>query len=308
MPNVKSVRSRIDEIDTQILELLTHRMRMARDVGNEKASLARQAGKKKATVLVPEREEQIYRRVRRLADQHRLPWPLIQSIFTEIVSLCRATQGQVTAHVLGPAGTHSDWAARARFGEAVNVEYHDSIPRAFKAAEQAVANGDVNSVAVVPIENSLEGTIPATADALLTTSLKLVGEGFYRVRHALLSKARSAKEVKTVYSHPMGLAQCARWLQENLPSARLVEVSSTAEAARHATGAPKNVGAIASPYLAGNGLNLVASDIQDSLDNTTRFGILGAAVPGASGDDKTSLVFSLPNKSGSLADALDVFS
>ena len=314
MPNVKSARSqaraKIDEIDTEILSLLAERMKMARDVGLVKAAAARSSGKKTTAVLAFEREEEIFRRLHRLVDTHRMPWPLVQSVYTEIISLCRAAQGQVTAHVLGPAGTHSEFAARARFGEALSIQYHDSIPRAIKAAEQAAASGDANAVAVVPLENSLEGTVVATVDTLLSTTLKITNEGYYRVRHALLSRAKALKEIKTIYSHPMGLAQCHRWIQENIPHVRLVEVSSTAEAARHVAGqsSPKSVAAIASPYLAVNGLNSLAADIQDSLDNTTRFGVLGAQVPGPSGDDKTSLVFSLPNKAGALFDAIEVFS
>lgn len=309
MPNVKSARSRIDDIDTQILELLTQRMRLARDVGIAKAGEARGTGKK-LSILAYEREESIYRRLHRLADEHRLPWPLVQAVYTDIISLCRAAQGQVTAHVLGPTGTHSEWAARARFGKAVALQFHDSIPRAIKVAEQAVGAGDSNAVAVVPIENSLEGSVSATIDSLLSTSLKLVGEGYYRVRHALLSRSKHRGEIDTIYSHPMGIAQCQRWLQENLPRAKLVEVSSTAEAARHvsAKSSPKTTAAIASPYLAAPGLHLLANDIQDSTENITRFGVLGATVPGSSGDDKTSLVFSLPNKSGSLSESIDVFS
>lgn len=310
MPSVKSVRSRIDEIDTRILDLLSERLSTAREVGAIKAATARKAGKGKPGILVPEREEEIYRRLRTLADAQRLPWPLVQRIFNDIIGLCRAAQGQVAVHVLGPAGTHSEWAARARFGTALEVEYHESIPRAIKAAEQAVVSGDPNVVALVPIENSLEGTVTATVDALLATSLKIVGEGFYRVRHALLCKGGAPREVRVIHSHPMALAQCSRWIQENAPHAKLVEVASTAEAARHAALARGvTTAAIASPYLAGaRGLRVLAADIQDSVDNTTRFGLLGPRVTAPSGEDKTSLVFSLPHKAGSLSEALGVFS
>jgi prephenate dehydratase/chorismate mutase len=315
LPNAKSapsgaIRGKIDEIDGQIVELLARRLGLAREIGSLKAAAAKRDGKRRPSVLVPEREEEIFRRLRGLAEAGKLPWPLVQAVFTEVISLCRAAQGKVEAHVLGPAGTHSEWAARSRFGEALELSLHDSIPRAIKAAEQAVASGNPNAVAIVPIENNQEGTVNATVDALLGTSLKLIGEGFYRVRHALLSRASDVRDVKTVFSHPMGFAQCGRWLHENLPHAKHVEVASTAEAARHAAGhGASRMAAIASPYLAGaDGLNAIANDIQDSMENTTRFGVLGAALPGPSGDDKTSLVFSLPNKSGALSEALTVFS
>ena len=312
MPNVKSgpsqIRSQIDGIDEEILQLLAERLKLARQVGAVKTANAKKAGLKKPSVLALEREEAVLRRLHRLADARHLPWPLVQEIFSEVISMCRAVQGTVTAHVLGPVGTHSDWAARSRFGTAAQLKYHDSIPRAIKAAEQAAASGELDAVAVVPIENSLEGTVTATVDSILATSLKLVGEGYYRVRHSLLSRSKTLSGVKTVYSHPMGLAQCSRWLSENLPHARLVEVSSTASAAEHAQAGAGSTAAIASPYLASSTLKALASDIQDSLENTTRFGILGSQMPLASGDDKTSLVFSLPNKSGSLAEAVQVFS
>lgn len=312
MPNVKfdrsRIRSKIDEIDDEILRLLSNRLKLARDVGAHKMVEAKKAGLKKPSVLALEREETIYRRLHKLADAKHLPWPLVQDVFSDIISMCRAAQGRVTAHVLGPAGTHSEWAARARFGTAASIEFHDSIPRAIKAAEQAATSGELDAIAVVPLENSLEGTVTATVDSLLSTSLKIVGEGYYRVRHALLSRAKTLGEIKTVYSHPMGLAQCSRWLSENLPHAKLIEVSSTAEAARHAREGARSVASISSPYLIGSGgLNAVAMDIQDSLENTTRFGILGAQVAPPTGDDKTTLVFSLPNKPSALVTALSLF-
>lgn len=309
MPNVKSARSRIDEIDTQIFELLASRLGIAREVGEAKASEARSQGKKRPAILVFEREENVFRRLRKLADDANLPWPLVQAVFTEVISLCRAGQGKITAHVLGPAGTHSEFAARARFGETIGIKRFDSIPQVIRATEQALAGGDSNAVAIVPVENSLEGTVTATIDSLLATSLKIVSEGYYRVRHALLSRAGGLDRVKTVYSHPMGLAQCQRWLAENLPSAKRVEVSSTAEAAKIAASGSgeSRSAAVASPYLAQGDLKILASDIQDMAENTTRFVALGGTMPAPTGDDKTSLVFSLPNKPGSLVQALDVF-
>lgn len=297
MPSVKSARSRIDRIDVQILKLLGARLGLAREVGRAKG--------KGAPILVPSREEVIFRRIKRISDAERLPWPLVQAVYRDVISLCRASQGRVSAHVLGPAGTHSEWAARACFGEALDLKYSNSIPAAIRAAERAVALGDVNAVAVVPLENSLEGAVTAAVDSLLGTKLLLVSEGYYRVHHALLSKASRLSDVKTVYSHPMGLAQCKGWLQEKLPHAKRIEVASTAEAARLTS---KNAAAIASPRLAGAGAKILVGDVQDSSDNTTRFGVLGARESTPTGDDKTSMVFSLPNKSGSLSDALAVFS
>lgn len=309
MPNVKSARSRIDEIDGKIVELLSQRLSLARDVGAFKAAEARKAGKKKPTILVPEREEEIFRRLKKIANERGLPWGVVQGIFSDIISLCRAGQGTITAHVLGPAGTHSEAAARARFGDGARLVHHDSIPAAIKAAESAVAQGDSDSVAVVPLENSLEGTVVATIDALQGTSLQLVGEGYYRVRHALLSRAKDLGSIKQVQSHPMGLAQCKQWLQEHLPHARLVEAKSTAEAARIAAASPaaKGVAAIASSITASAELKVLVGDVQDSSDNVTRFGVLGEASPKPTGDDRTALVFSLPNKPGALVGALEVF-
>jgi chorismate mutase/prephenate dehydratase len=309
---LSSVRVQIDSIDDQILELLRARLACARQVGTEKAVDAKRSGKKRSSILVPPREEDILQRLRKQTEAADLPWSLVQRVYADVIALCRAAQGQLTAHVLGPVGTHSEWAARARFGGSVSIERHETIPAAIRAAEQAVASGDANSVAVVPFENSQEGTVSATVDTILTSSLQIVGEGYYRVRHALLSRASSLREIKVVYSHPMGLAQCGRWLRENLPQAKLVETSSTAEAARRVSdGGGKGLAAaaIASPQLENENLRILVSDIQDSIENTTRFGVLGATTPAPSeGGDKTSLVFSLPNKSGSLAVALQVFS
>lgn len=303
MPSVKSVRSEIDRVDEKILELLSARAKLARSVGALKRE---EPGAK--TVFVPEREEEVLARVREWALKLDLPESLSQAVYVQVMSLCRAAQGEVpTVHVLGPAGTHSEFAARVRFGSALKLAFHDSIGAAVKAAEKKSASGHL---ALVPLENSLEGTVTATLDALSLTTLSVVAEGLYSVRHALLSRAPSGAQIREVHSHPMALAQCSRWLSENIPSAKRVHAASTADAGRIAREATpgQGIAAIGNASLADGLLQVVADEIQDSADNTTRFLILGARRPSPTKQDRTSLVFSLPNRAGSLTDALRTFS
>jgi chorismate mutase/prephenate dehydratase len=157
------------------------------------------------------------------------------------------------------------------------------------------------------MENSGEGAVGATQDALLGTSSWVCGEVYLPIRHALLTKSQTGP-IRTVYSHPQALAQCRHWLATRLPGVKLVEVASTAEGARRA-GKEKAAAAIASPWAAKiYGLKIRQRDVQDHMGNSTRFLVLGQEPVPTTGKDKTSLLFSLPHRAGALHRALGVLS
>jgi len=169
-----------------------------------------------------------------------------------------------------------------------------------------VDRGEVEA-GVVPMENSGEGAVGATQDALLGTSSWVCGEVYLTIRHALLTKSQTGP-IRTVYSHPQALAQCRHWLATRLPGVKLVEVASTAEGARRA-GKEKRAAAIASPWAAKiYGLKIRQRDVQDHMGNSTRFLVLGQEPVPTTGKDKTSLLFSLPHRAGALHRALGVLS
>jgi chorismate mutase/prephenate dehydratase len=279
------LRARIDALDERLLRLL-----------NERASLARSVGKVKreSTVYRPEREAQVLRRL--LANNAGpLSREALGRVYAEIISACRALEQPLAVSYLGPAGTFSEMAVLKVFGSDVRTQPCSSIDEVFRQAEtRGVDYG------VVPVENSSEGAIDRTHDLLLSTPLKICAETVLRARQNLMSKSGSLKKIVRVYSHSQSLAQCNQWLNRKLPDAERVPVASNAEAARLAA---REVGAAA---IAGDtaverhGLKLVARNIEDDPNNTTRFLVLGDHDAAPSGKDLTSIVMSAPNRPGAV--------
>jgi len=196
---------------------------------------------------------------------------------------------------LGPAGTFTEQAAREADGELIP---YPTVP----ATVAAVLGGEVD-VGVVPIENSTEGTVTATVDALgREERLRIVGESVLAVRQCLVALEDVALEnVEEVRSHPQALAQCERFLRERVGQARLVPVESTAEAVLSLDW-PGAVAVASRGAAAMHGALVVCEDIQDSDENATRFAWLalgGQPVPRAAGGAawKTSLLFAGPGDS-----------
>lgn len=188
--------------------------------------------------------------------------------------------------VLGPEGTFSEVAARTRYPEA-GIRYFGD----FEEVLMAVERGDVDA-GVVPLENSLEGSIGQTLDALLNLDVKITGELNLRVRHCLIGRGAQDK-VKVVLSHPQALAQCRRYIKKHYPRAEIRTTGSTTHAVRLAQEFPE-MAAISSAEAADRyGLELIDRDIQDSDNNVTRFVIAGRDLQPPTGDDKTSLAIYL---------------
>jgi prephenate dehydratase len=191
---------------------------------------------------------------------------------------------------LGPEGTFTEQAARRVEGERVPfATVHDVVA--------AVENGTVDR-GVVPIENSLEGAVNATLDALAVDfpGVAIVGESVLAVHQALIAREALAFDTITqVASHPQGLAQCAHFLRSELAAARLVAATSTAEAVRDVVASREPHAAIAPARAAElHGAVVLRERIEDDPDNATRFVVLaraGEAAPGGAGPFKTSVLF-----------------
>ena len=285
MADIEKLRREIDAVDDELLALVNKRAALAQKIG---------ALKGRAPVYRPERESQILGRIARTSSG-----PLSAdgrvAIFREIISACRAAEEPLRVAYLGPTGTFSEMAVLEQFGSSVEAIACASIDEAFRAAETGGAQ-----FAVVPMENSTEGAIGRSLDLLLTTRLKVCGEVVLRVRQNLMRKGKGLKGVKRVYSHQQSLAQCQKWLAQNLPGAERVAVASNAEAARLA--AKEKAACAIGPKLAAEryGLAVIAADIEDEPNNRTRFVVLGGLEPGPSGRDATSLVMSAPNRPGAV--------
>jgi len=207
---------------------------------------------------------------------------------------------------LGPQGTYSEKIARHWAGEQARFRPFATIA----AAIQAVADGQVTS-SVVPIENSLEGSVNVTLDMLAhEVNLYITAEIVAPIRHNLLVHDDS-EFIEVVLSHPQALAQCRQTISRLYPHAELKAVASTADAARLVAAGDRNLAAIGSRQAAQNyHLQIAVPDLQDSASNRTRFICLEREPTATVGSDnsKTSIVCRINGeKPGSLCDILQEF-
>ncbi|MGZ5040983.1 MAG: prephenate dehydratase [Usitatibacter sp.] len=286
------LRAAIDAVDDRILESLSERARLAREVGSLKLGQAYR----------PEREAQVLRRVK-----ERNPGPLSGEtaalLFREIMSACLALERPITVAYLGPRGTFSERAALKHFGLAAEAMPAPSIDEVFRAVESGAAD-----FGVIPVENSTEGAVGRSLDLMPQTPMKVCGEVIVRIHHHLMSKdAKDFASIGRVFSHGQSLAQCHEWLNANLPRAERIAVSSNAEAARRAAEEPGSAAVAGEMAAEHYGLAILASNIEDEPNNTTRFLVLGDYEPKPSGKDKTSLVLSARNRAGAVYEMLTPF-
>jgi chorismate mutase / prephenate dehydratase len=275
------IRERIDAVDAQIHALLNERARFAQLVG-----ISKTASGKAVDFYRPEREAQV---LRRALDRNQGPLrdEEIARLFREIMSACLAQQEPLKVAFLGPEGTFTQAAVLKHFGSSVRALPLPAIDEVFHEVEGGIAD-----FGVVPIENSSEGTVNHTLDMFLSSALKICGEVELRIHHHLMGRMSVLADIKRVCAHPQALAQCRGWLDEQLPEVERVAVSSNAEGARRARD-ERGSAAIASRAAAEiYGLTLLADEIEDRPDNTTRFLVVGRKLFSQSGADRTTLLVS----------------
>lgn len=292
-PSLASLRKKIDKLDKDLVELINQRARLALQIGKLKDSEGQ-------SVYAPEREEAVIRRAVEI-NKGPLDEECIQSIFRELMSGSRALQKKLRVAYLGPEFSYSYLAALERFGGTVDWVSVGSIPAVF----EAVNRGDVD-FGLVPLENSTDGRVVDTLDMFTRLPVRVCGEVQLRIHHNLLAKCPWG-EINQVYSRPQALSQCRDWLAKHLPQARTIPIASTAAAAELSRDKP-GAAAIASREAAVHyGLDLLAESIEDNQANVTRFAVIGDDAPPRTGKDKTAIMFQVPHKPGSLADALNIF-
>ena len=287
-------RSRINNIDNQILNLLNQRAEAALQIGDLKR-------RQEAPSYVPEREAEVVSRLT-TAGGGPLPAEAIAAVWREILSACRALEAPLTVAYLAPPGTFTHQAARERFGDAAVYHASRTIAETFDDVERGRAQ-----LGVVPVENSTDGAVNVTHDRLVDTDVQICGELTLEISQHLLSRAADLADVKRVLSHPQGLGQCRAWLAEHLPEVPQEETASTAGAVELAVTDP-GIAAIASD-LAGRlyGVPILRRCIEDNRHNATRFLVLGRRASAPSGRDKTSILFAMPNQPGALYRILEPF-
>ena len=212
---------------------------------------------------------------------------------------------------LGPRGSYSDF-AKNMFIDAfklncvsTNLKSISSIIKALKDEN----NEDI--VAVIPIENSIEGIVRETLDnlsSLKKEGYKIIAETTLGVEHALLGFAKHKSEIKVIRSHPQALAQCKHFLQANFPDSLIEEATlSTSAAVRSLVAEEPEAAAIGSVECAEMyGVPVIENNINDEINNQTRFILLGKFMSPQTGYDKTSITFSTENKAGALNKILTI--
>jgi chorismate mutase/prephenate dehydratase len=293
-PDLTSIRKRIDEIDAQLVDLLSKRAQLAIDIGAIK-------GRGGKPFFTPEREREIFEKLDKTN-----PGPLktnkLTAIFREVISAARAAEKPLTAAYWGPPGTFTHLAAVKTFGESSTLLPVESIEEIFKKVEHGQAD-----YGVVPIENSVAGIVPETLDIFPHTSVKICAETYIPVRHHLVTTCGTLDQIERVYSGPQPEHQCRGWLRQHLPHAEIVNIAPTAKAAETAKKDPK--GAAIANSLAAELIDIpiLFDHIEDNPHNQTRFLVIGFNEPARTGKDKTSLMFSLGNRPGELYQALGAF-
>ena len=293
--SLHEIRKRIDTIDKQLLDLLSQRADLVHEVGLIKKRDGLQ-------IYAPDREEALLRKLVEM-NEGRLPEKSIRSIYREIMSAALALEEDLKIAYLGPEGTWTHQAAIKKFGHSVNYTPHASFSDVFDDVARRRAD-----YGVVPIENSTEGAVSHTLDLFVDSPLRICAQILLRIDNNLLATI-AREEVRTLYSHPQVFGQCKNWILRNLPEADLVEVSSTTKAAHlahenAAEGAAALGGRLAAELA---GLEVLDEAIQDRATNTTRFLVIGEKTCPSTGNDRTSILFSVHDRPGSLVAALKAF-
>ena len=293
--SLEDLRRKIDEADTKIVQLIAERIRIAQEIGKEKQEKGQQIEDR-------ERERKVLENVRRIAQKKSLNQQDIENIYKQIVTVSKRGQGIAVAFQ-GEIGAYSEEAALRFFGPPIQAKPCESLDNVFKVVER-----DEAQFGVVPIENSLEGSISRTYDLFLDSSLRVCGEIELRVSHCLIASQEARLDlIKRVYSHPQALGQCQAFLRHL--DCELIPTYDTAGSVKMIKEEEiTDGGAIASARAAEiYGMKVMAKEIEDNPNNFTRFFILSRQDSPPSGNDKTSIVFSVKHKPGTLYEFLKEF-
>jgi len=291
--NLKALREKIDAADEKIIKLLNQRARIAQKIGKHKNT-------RDLAVFSPRREAEVYRKIKAL-NQGPLPDQAIQDIYREVMSGAIALERGIHVCYYGPAGTFTEQAARAKFGQAVHYVSADTIAGVF----EDVSRGK-SEYGVVPVENSTEGGIRETMDAFAHYHLSVCSEVLLQIHHNLM-RCKTKGPIKRIYSKSTVFTQCRSWLLSNHPEAELIDVGSTTQAAQRAAKDSESAAIASEPAAGLYKLKIVARSIEDRSDNITRFLIIANHQDTPTGNDKTSIMLALNNDVGALWKLLNHF-
>ena len=283
---IKGYRTQIDAIDEKIQTLINERAKVAQQV-----AVAKKNHENHPIFYRPEREAQVLKSVM-ARNEGPLSGEKMARLFREIMSVCLELEEPQKVAFLGPVGTFTHAAALKHFGKAATTVSLTTITDVFREVEAGSA-----MYGVVPVENSSEGVVNHTLDAFLSSSLKIIGEVELPIHHNfLVAEHTRVESLSRIYSHQQALAQCRHWLDVNFPNVERVAVSSNGEAARRLQNEWHSAAIAGDVAVAEYGLHKLYENIEDNPGNTTRFLIIGREDIAPSGQDKTSIMVSSPDK------------
>ncbi|MCK9266627.1 prephenate dehydratase [bacterium] len=294
MKNLDETRKDIDNIDKQLLELLSLRAEKVKEIFEVKKD-------EKLPPFDPAREKRIIENLVKV-NKGLLKEKDIETIMESIFKVYRGMFRQIKVAYFGPEGTFTQQAAIKQFGEKVEYIPCRTIDNVFKEVEHNRAD-----YGIVPVENSIEGVVTHTLDMFVDSNLKIVSEVILDVHHFFLSKEDSIKNVKKIFSHPQPISQCWNWITTNLPNIEIVEAESTSKAVQLASN-EKETAAIGAKVAASiYKMNILAENIEDYTGNVTRFLVVGKKLSSKTETDQTSIILSIKDKIGALQDILNHF-
>lgn len=211
---------------------------------------------------------------------------------------------------LGPQASFSEM-AQDLFCNKYNIKAYPEPLSTIRKVVEFVQNNP-NTLGVLPVENSIEGTVRETLDNLMicpNPNIKILSETVMPIHHCLLSRTTEFYSITGVISHPQALAQCQGFLHDEMPmNLNIIEAPSTAEAARSLASYNLTYAAIGSEKTAEvYNLNILKQNINDDKSNQTRFVLIGEYETEPTENDKTTLMFMAANRPGALLEILNIF-
>ncbi|MFK5976134.1 MAG: chorismate mutase [Sulfurovum sp.] len=289
------LRVGIDAIDDTLLKLYNERMELVHQVGELKNSNG-------SPIYRPEREQSILNRLKS-QNSGKLTDVAIDALFLEMFAVARNLELPEGVAYLGPEASFTHQAAETKFGAMSNYISISSITGVFRE----VAKGTVK-FGVIPIENSSNGIVSDTITSLERCDLQIIAEVMIDVHFSFATICEDITKITKIYSKDIAFGQCHKFLEDfGLDSVELIPVESTAKGAKLAVNEPFSAAICSSVAAKINNIPIRFHDIEDNRDNRTRFFIISNFKNAPSGNDKTSILVSLPDESGVLVKFLSHF-
>ncbi|MBS0619657.1 MAG: prephenate dehydratase [Spirochaetes bacterium] len=293
---MKEWRDKIDRIDAEIVRLIGQRAEAAREIAAAKA-------KDNLPLYQPDREQEVYRKVARL-NPGIIDDESLCHVYREIMSATLKLEGSLHLGYFGAEGSHTHQAALKKFGRSLRLTSYRTIDDVFEAVQKKEIK-----YGIVPIENTTEGMVKATLDAMVKFDLHIYSDIVLQIKQSLLTTATDLARIEKIYTHPQAYAQVRTYLANKLPHAEWVETASTSEAVRLVAAAGNEHFAAVASQVAGElyGLPPLVADITDYERNYTRFIVIGHDIARRATHNRTMISFNLPDSTGSLYRALAPF-